>query len=70
MIRDTTPSVFIHALTVTFFKQGDKAACGIFKGLSLICTAAKIVSKVLLNRLKIISKTVLPESQSGFRSKL
>ena len=62
------PQEFKDALIVTIYKKGDKTNCGNYRGISLLCTAGKIFSKLLLNRLKILAERVLPDSQSGFRS--
>ncbi|KAK4309301.1 hypothetical protein Pmani_019063 [Petrolisthes manimaculis] len=62
------PQEFKDTLIVTIYKNGDKTNCGNYRGISLLCTAGKIFSKLLLNRLKTLAERVLPESQSGFRS--
>ena len=51
------------------FKKGDRKDCGNYRGISLLATVGKILSRVLLNRLsEHISQNVLPETQCGFRS--
>nr|XP_061823852.1 uncharacterized protein LOC133611023 [Nerophis lumbriciformis] len=55
------------ALIVSIFKKGDKADCGNYRGISLLSTIGKALARVLANRLTLLSESVLPESQSGFR---
>lgn len=51
-----------------FKKKGDRAACGNSRGISLLATAGKVLTRILLFRLlNHITENVLPESQSGFR---
>lgn len=65
---EKVPQEFKDALIVTIYKKGDKWLCGNYRGISLLCTAGKIFTKILLNRLKILAENILPESQCGFRS--
>ena len=55
-------------MIITIHKKGDKAQCGNYLGISLLCAAGKILSKIILNRLKKLAEETLPESQSRFRS--
>ena len=54
-------------MVVTIFKEGDRADCGNFRGISLLTVAGKILTKVLLNRLQPLSESILPETQCSFR---
>lgn len=65
---ENIPQEFKDALIVTIYKKGDRSICGNYRGISLLCTAGKIFSKIILNRLKILAEEILPESQSGFRA--
>ena len=56
------------ASIVPLFKKGDRKDCGNYRGISLLTTVGKILSRVLHNRLsEHISQNVLPETQCGFR---
>ena len=70
LLSGTVPQDFRRdALIVTIYKRkGDRAECGNHRGISLLVIAGKVLSKIVLNRLKFISEEVLPESQSGFRA--
>ena len=49
-------------------KKGDRNICGNSRGISLLSTSGKVVTKILLSRIvKLIVDQILPESQSGFR---
>lgn len=51
-----------------FKKKGDRAVCGNSRGISLLATSGKVLTRILLSRLLAhITEGVLPESQSGFR---
>ena len=64
----TLPQDFRDALIVTVYKKkGDRSDCGNHRGISLLSIAGKILAKIILGRLLMISE-VLPESQCGFRA--
>ena len=47
-------------------KKGDKSICDNHRGISLLCIAGKILTRILLNRLSLhLADNVLPESQCG-----
>ena len=49
--------------------KGNCHLCDNHRGISLLCTAGKILGRVLTNRLTHhIADTILPESQCGFRA--
>lgn len=68
LLSGTVPQDFRDALLITIYKRkGDRADCGNHRGISL-SIAGKVLPKIVLNRLKIISEEVLPECQCGFRA--
>ena len=49
-------------------KKGDRAICGNSRGISLLATAGKVLSRIMLFRiLNNVAERVLPETQCGFR---
>lgn len=66
--KSTVPAEFRNSLIVTLFKKGDKSQCNNYRGISLLCTASKVLSRILLNRLTPLSELLLPESQAGYRN--
>lgn len=50
-----------------FIKKGDRAVCGNSRGISLLATSGKVLTRILFRLLAHITEEVLPESQSGFR---
>ena len=69
LLSGTMPQDFRNALIVTIYKRkGDRAECGNHQGISLLAIAGKVLAKIVLNRLKLISKEILPESQCGFQA--
>ena len=65
--KTEVPSDFKNALIVTIFKKGDKSICGNYRGISLLSTAGKVLSVILLKRLIPVAEEILPETQHGFR---
>ena len=67
--NSSVPQDFKDALIVTIYKRkGERNDCGNHRGISLLAIAGKILAKIVLNRLKLLSEEVLPESQCGFRA--
>ena len=64
------PQCWIDAILIFLYKgKGPKSACGSYRGISLLEAVGKIYARVLLNRLNDkVCPTIIPESQSGFRS--
>ena len=65
--NQTLPSDLRDANIVTIFKKGDRGVCGNYRGISLLSTTGKVLSRILLNRLASLAERILPESQAGFR---
>jgi len=47
-------------------KKGDTMVCQNYRGISLLNTSYKILSNILLNRIKLYSREIIGEYQSGF----
>lgn len=61
------PSVWKETIIIPLHKKGDKTDCCNYRGISLLNTAYKVFSKVLLGRLVPYVKESLGEYQCGFR---
>ena len=48
-------------------KKGDLTKCDNWRGISLLDVAGKVFARILQDRLQVLAKEVLPESQCGFR---
>ena len=68
--KDEVPQDFKDASIVYIYKRkGDKASCDNQRGIFLLCTAGKILVRIILNRLIThIADSIVPESQCGFRA--
>ena len=64
------PQEFNDATIVHIYKRkGDKIICDNTRGISRLCIAGKILTRILLNRLSLqLADNVLLESQCGFRA--
>ena len=50
---------------IPIHKKVKKELCSFYRGIALLCTTGKILSKILMTRL--LPTDVLPETQCGFR---
>jgi len=51
----------------SFYKKGEKADCSNYRGISLLPTAYKILSSILLSRLTSYAEEIMGDHQCGFR---
>lgn len=67
--QSKVPQSFKDASVIHLYKRkGNRHCCDNHRGISLLCTAGKILARLLLNRLIDHLETgLLPESQCGFR---
>jgi len=64
--KKSLPIDFKNTLIVKIFKKGDKSDCGNYRGISLLSTAGKVFTTILLRRLHPIVEEILPETQGSF----
>jgi sorting nexin-29 len=64
---ERVPSSRNEAIIIPLHKKGDKTICENYRGISLLNSAYKIFSKILLNRLEPYVEENLGEYQCGFR---
>lgn len=55
------------AKVISLFKKGTRNNTGNYRGISLLNTVYKIYSKIINERLRKISESILIEEQAGFR---
>jgi hypothetical protein len=66
-MKEIIPKDWAISMICPIYKKGDKAQCSNYQGVSLLCTAYKISTTILLNRLKPYSENIIGEYQAGFR---
>ena len=66
----TVPQDWVDGIIITLFKgKAGRDICDHYRGITLLETVGKVLGRVLLNRLmEDICPSILPESQSGFRT--
>jgi sorting nexin-29 len=61
------PQQWKESIIVTIYKKGDKTDCNNYRGISLLLTAYKILSNILLVRLTPHVSEIIGDHQCGFR---
>jgi len=64
--EETLPVQWNTSILCPIYKKGDALDCRNYRGISLLCTAYKVLSNVLLNRLIPYAKDIVGEYQAGF----
>jgi hypothetical protein len=61
------PDQWKESIIVPIHKKGDKTDCNNYRGISLLSTAYKILSNILLPRLGPYIDEIIGDHQCGFR---
>lgn len=67
-LEERTPARWKENIIVPIHKKGDKTKCANYRGISLLNTAYKTLSNIILSRLIPYAENVLGEYQAGFRA--
>ena len=65
--KEKLPEEWKESIIVPIHKKGDKTDCNNYRGISLLPTAYKILSNILLSRLTPYTKEIIGDHQCGFR---
>ena len=65
--KGEVPNDFRKTLIKPLYKKGDKSECRNYRGISLVSVGSKLLSNVILFRLRDTIDKVLKEGQRGFR---
>jgi hypothetical protein len=65
--REELPQQWKESVIVPIYKKGDKTDCSNYRGISLLSTAYRILSNILLARLALYVNEVIGDHQYGFR---
>lgn len=57
----------LSRISAIYKNRGDRSDCNSYRGISLLSAPGKVFARVLLNRLRDLSESILPETQFGFR---
>ena len=67
MEEEKLPEEWKESIIVPIHKKGDKTDCNNYRGTSLLPTAYKILSNILLSRLTPYAKEIIGDNQRGFQ---
>jgi hypothetical protein len=67
--KEELPEQWEESIIIPIHKKGDKTDCNNYRGISLLSTAYKILSNILLARLTPYVNEVIGDHQCGFRHK-
>ena len=66
--EEVIPQQLKYASIIHLYKKGNRQLCDNYRGISLLTIAGNFLARLLLNRLIVhLEKSLLPESQCGFR---
>ncbi|KAI5717474.1 hypothetical protein M8J77_006391 [Diaphorina citri] len=65
--EEKMPSEWTKAVIIPIHKKGDKKECGNYRGISLLNTTYKILSLIILERLKPFTDEIVGDYQAGFK---
>jgi hypothetical protein len=65
--KEELPQQWKESIVVPIYKKGDKTDCNNYRGISLLSTAYKILSNILLARLTPYVNDIIGDHQCGFR---
>jgi hypothetical protein len=65
--KEELPQQWKESIIVPIYKKGDKTDCNNYRGISLLSTAYKILSDILLARLTPYVNEIIGDHQCGFR---
>lgn len=70
--KERIPTEWRSSMVVSLYKREDKKRTENYRGISLLCSAYKIYTKILKNRLEeaMEKKEMFPDSQAGFRKRI
>jgi sorting nexin-29 len=65
--KEELPQQWKESIIIPIYKKGDKTDCNNYQGISLLSTAYKILSNILLARLTPYINEIIGDHQCGFR---
>jgi hypothetical protein len=65
--KEVLPQQWKESTIVLIYKKGDKTDCNNYRGISILSTAYKILSNILLARLNLYVNEIILDHQDGFR---
>ena len=66
--EEVFPKEWKRAIIVPVYKKKDKLDCNNYRGISLLCHSSKILTTIIMERIKKRTEEILSEKQAGFRT--
>jgi hypothetical protein len=66
--EEVFPKEWKRAIIVPVYKKKDKLDCNNYRGISLLCHSSKIMTTIIMERIKKRTEEILSEEQAGFRT--
>lgn len=63
-----TPNEWREAIIVPIHKKGSRTECGNYRGISLLSVVGKIYARIVSDRLRVLTDSVIMDEQGGFRA--
>ncbi|KAI5707898.1 hypothetical protein M8J77_012165 [Diaphorina citri] len=64
--KEEMPDDWKEAIVIPVFKKGNKHDCNNYRGISLLSTPYKVLSKIILKRIETYTEAIIEEHQAGF----
>uniref|UniRef100_A0A8D8TNG9 Craniofacial development protein 2 n=1 Tax=Cacopsylla melanoneura TaxID=428564 RepID=A0A8D8TNG9_9HEMI len=64
--KEEIPDEWKEAVVIPIFKKGNKHDCNNYRGISLLSTPYKVLSKIVMKRVEAFTDSIIEEHQSGF----
>ncbi|CAM4728174.1 unnamed protein product [Leuciscus chuanchicus] len=66
--EEVFPTEWKKAVIIPVYKKKDKLDCNNYRGISLLCHSSKIITTIIMERIKKKTEEILSEEQAGFRT--
>ena len=65
--EERIPSTWTEGIIIPIHKKGDRMICANYRGITLLQTGYKILTRIIYNRIKVYSEEIIGDYQCAFR---